>query len=235
VDHALVAGIVDLREAEGRAVGQVGIVTVEEQEEGFAVQGIEPLDRRGHRPVERGETGHAAIGLEPPPQAEVGRKLAVADEGGRAVPAIGQVLGERVELPGQGLGNLEHPVVQWEERGEDGRVGRQAEAGLGNGIPEDGAGAGQGVEVGRGLPGIAMAVHVVGPERIDEDNDDVWRLARLRAAGGRVAGPRSEEDQSGAYEPRGHQERRSTVHGGECIRGGVRGKGWGLGNGATAG
>lgn len=189
-DGELQLGIVLAEAAEvglSRAVGDVDLVGVEEQEETLLRDLRQPLQD----PVDVGLELVAGVGLarvaidvEALGEAESRMEQTAAGRRQRGIARLAEQLGQQHQLVGQGLFVVEAVPVRV-ETAEHRNMGRQRPGGRRHGVLEDHGGAPcPGIEVRRGRPRVAVERQPVGAQGIDRDQHDVPRCR---------SGPRAED------------------------------------------
>ncbi len=199
----------------GRLVGVVGVVEVDEQEEGPVLVLVQPLPGEASRLValalaDVADLVHgleavvvaveALAGAEPPVENEG------ADDGPRRVASGLEHLGQgqaRVRQPVRQV--VAEPVGGGQGPREQGDVGGQGHGHRGADLLEQHALPGHRVDVRRGRPREAVGAQAVRPKRVDADEEDVHRSAGPRAAG------RLKTDEAQAEEDRVDEAGRSVV------------------------
>jgi hypothetical protein len=155
------------------------------------------------------------------PETELPGHVGVADHGAGLVAEAAEDPGQRRSLGREGVEPPVGAVDLGMEAGEEGRHGGARPGGLRIGGGEEGRLLGEGVNVGRGRPIVAVGAEVVGPQGVDEVDQDVgtapdafsrdFRPGRHRGHGRRL-NPRLDEAQAAAGRPVG-EGRQRDLHG----------------------
>ncbi len=206
----------------GRRVGHVGVVEMDPGEEGLGLGRIEPGQGRVHdlvpRPLDFAEV-EVPVFLQVELVVVVGEALleppsAVEDEGGDEGAGLvapgGEHLGQGRLVVAEGRVAVDpDAVVGRIHPGHDRGVGRERQRrGRGRLLEED-APAGDGVQVRRRYAGVAVAGQMVGPGRIEGDQDDVRLLDAARLPkGGDAGGRRARDELEDGEGGRGEADRR---------------------------
>ena len=193
----------------GRLVGVVGVVEVDEEEEGPVLVLVQPLPREAGRlvPLALAQVADLVDGLE----AVVVAVEALADaelpvENERADDGPGREA-SRLEHLGQGQASLGQPVQEVVAQPVSGRQGPREHGdvgGQGHGhrsvdVLEQHAFPGHRIDVRRGRPWEAIGAHMVRPQGVDADQEDVADGRPRLGAGGEEAGndQEAENDEDG--------------------------------------
>ena len=173
----------------GRSVGHMGIIEVDPGEEGLGLGGIEPGQGRVHdlvpRPLDLAEVEmfillqvelvvvvREAL-LEAPAAVEDER----GDEGAGLVAPGGEHFGQGRLVVAEGRVAVDpDAVVSRIHAGHDRAVGRERQRRRRGRLLEENAPAGDGVQVRRRNAGVPVAGQMVGPGRVEGDQDDVRLL-----------------------------------------------------------
>jgi len=130
--------------------------------------------------LERQEHSEVVVEVEPGPEPELGVRHGIGGESDGLVPGFAELAGEGGDAVDEGVSAAHCTVQRRLYGGEHGHDAGHGPARSGGHLVEPCAFRSQAIECGRGVALVAVAAHVIGPERVDHDEDDVG-LCGLRS------------------------------------------------------